>query len=232
MVGDDRRDRRRNEPVERFPRLGDGADVAGGGRIRLELEEDDTVEVADLVERGVDLLGRETGPRADSEPRQLEHGVGLLPRREVAELVGTDDEQRVVEALAAEEIDRPRIRIEPHVFVGKSSARKLEPRLRRQPDVLMARRGGHKHDELRNREVLLRRPRQLDMADMRRVERAAEEAYPHSSVSSPTSTSSPSRAPAALRIASSCAGSGGRPVMRKPLSVRKTRNPRRAGCGR
>ncbi len=54
----------------------------------------------------------------------------------------------------------------------------------------------------------------------------------HSSTSSPTCTSSPSRTPADLRIASSCSGGGALPVTRKPVSVRKTRNARRVGSGR
>ena len=174
----------------------------------------------------------EPRPGRHREPRELEHRLRLLPREEVDELVGTDEEQRIVEALRTEQVDRARIRVEAHVVVGERCARELEPHVGREVDVLVAGPLRHEHDEAREREALLRAFGERDVARMRRVERAAEQAYCHSSVSSPISTSSPSRAPAALRIASSSCPSGGRPVTRKPRSVRKTRYARSSGCGR
>src|SRR5207253_3265087 len=87
---------------------------------------------------------------------------------------------------------------------------------------------GDENDETQEVELVLCRARDGDVSEMRRVERTPEEPYSHSSTSSPTSISSPSRAPAAFRIASSSAGAGGRPTTRKPRSVRNTRYPRRA----
>ena len=72
-------------------------------------------------------VAREAGPRRDGEAREREHLVRLLPRREVPELVGADHEQRIVERLGAQQVDRARIRVEPHVVVRKRRPRKLEP---------------------------------------------------------------------------------------------------------
>ena len=78
----------------------------------------------------------------------------------------------------------------------------------------------HEDDEPFDVEALSRGVGDCHVAEMRRVERAAVEDYSHSSNSSPSSTSSPVRAPAALRIASSSSSAGGVPVTRKPRSVR------------
>ena len=126
------------------------------------------------------------------------------------------------------------MRVEAHVVVGKGGACQLEPHLGREVDVLVAGPLGHEHDQPVESELLLRGAGDLDVADVRRVECAAVEAdhYSHSSVSPPTSTSSPLWAPAAFSAASSSSGSGARPATRKPRSVLRIRHARRAGWGR
>ena len=109
----------------------------------------------------------------------------------------------------------------------------------KEPDAVLeltrlgvATRPGYPHEPL-DPEALPRRVGHRDVAEMRRVERAAvKNSHSHSSSSSPTSTSSPVRAPAARRIASSSSSAGGVPMTRNPRSVRYTRNARRVDCGR
>ena len=85
----------------------------------------------------------------------------------------------------------------------------------------MRRVGDDRDVQVVDAEVLHGRPCERDVAEVRRVEAAAEDAdYCHSSVSSPISTSWPLRAPAALSTASSSSPCGASPMIRKPRSVR------------
>src|SRR3954463_7533088 len=68
------------------------AQLAGGDRGRLDVEEQDALGVVELRQHRLELLAREPGPRRDGEQRQLQHVLRLLPRREVAELVRADQE--------------------------------------------------------------------------------------------------------------------------------------------
>ncbi len=74
--------------------------------------------------------------------------------------------------------------------------------------------------QLAEAEVLDRSPREREVAEVRRVEPAAEDPYCHSRTSSPISTSWPLRAPAAFKTASSSSPVGASPMIRKPRSVR------------
>src|SRR5438270_3660560 len=60
----------------------------------------------ELRKHGLETLAWKARPRRDREPRQLEDLVRLLPREEVGELVGADHEDRIVELLRAQEVDR------------------------------------------------------------------------------------------------------------------------------
>ncbi len=157
---DQRRDRGRDEPVERLARGGEAADVARGGRVRLDVEEEDALRLraASRAPRRAAARGK-PGRVATASRVALEHRVRLLPRREVAELVGADHEQRVVEGLGAEQVDRARVRVEPHVLVREGRARELEPRLGRRLDALVAGSGGDEDDEPRRARTSASRPR-------------------------------------------------------------------------
>ena len=120
------------------------------------------------------------GPRRHGEPRELEHRVGLLPGEEVANWSAPITKSGSSNSLGAEQVDRARVRVEPHVVVGERRPRELEPVSAGASTLLVARRRGDEHDEPRQAEVLLRRPRDRDVADVRRIERAAEEAAPAS----------------------------------------------------
>ena len=98
--------------------------------------------------------------------------------------------------------------------------RQLEPVLGGSHGLLVPGCDDHGHVEAVEAQALHRRAGERDVAVVRRVERAAEDAYCHSSVSSPISTSCPLRAPAALSTASSSSPCGASPMMRKPRSVR------------
>ena len=80
---------------------------------------------------------------------------------------------------------------------------------------LVTRLGGNEHDQRVEVEVPHGRFGQSDVAVVRRVEDAAEDAcHRNSSTSSPTSTSSPFFTPAARRARSSSSSAGGRPETR------------------
>src|SRR5919109_772913 len=79
-----------DEAVDRLA-TGDAlADVAGGDRHRLELEEPDAIGPLEPLEHAVEPLARVAGPRRDGDARELEHAVRVLPVEEVAELVGAE----------------------------------------------------------------------------------------------------------------------------------------------
>ena len=84
----------------------------------------------------------------------------------------------------------------------------------------MRRVGDDRDVQLVEAEVLDGRPREREVADVRRVEAAAQDPYCHSRTSSPISTSWPFRAPAAFSTASSSSPTGASPMIRKPRSVR------------
>ena len=116
---------------------------------------------------------------------------------------------------------------------GKSRPRERDPGLDRAVDVLVPRVGHDHHHDLAEPQLVLGRVRERHMADVRRVECAAEETgHSSTSVSSPTSTSLPVRAPAARSAASSSSWGGGEPSTRKPRSVRRMRKVAARGCGR
>ena len=99
---------------------------------------------------------------------------GSFHVEEVDELVGADEEDGIVEVLAAEQVDRARIRIEAHLVVGERGARELETDVRRQIDVLVPGTLGDEHGQPRKLEALLRRARERDVTVVRWIERAAE----------------------------------------------------------
>ncbi len=93
-----------------------------------------------------------------------------------------------------------------------------------QLDLLVRRVAADEHLEAVELELLDPAARELEVPVVRRVERAAEEAdHSNTRVSSPTSTSTPLRAPAARSACSSSSGAGGVPVTRNPRSVRRIR---------
>ncbi len=101
-------------------------------------------------------------------------------------------------------------------------------------DPLVGRVGDDDDDEALELELPGRGVREGDVADVRRVEGAPENAGGQAitMVSPPTSTSVPFRAPAARSAASSSAAGGGSPRTRKPRSVRRIRNALWRGRGR
>src|SRR5205807_9702805 len=163
---------------------------------------------------------RSSGPRSDRDSLPLENLVRLTPVEEAAELVGADDEDRIVEGLGTEQHDGTRVRVEADVVVRKRRQGEREPILSGGVGGSIAGPLAHEHDETVGIEALPCGVGDGHMTEMWWVEGAAVEDYSHSSVSSPSSTSSPARAPAARRIASRSSSAGGMPVTRKPRSVR------------
>ena len=136
----------------------------------------DALGLREPLEHRVEPLPREAGPGRDREPRQLEHRVGLLPGEEVAELVGADARR------AGSSNDSARSRSIVRGY-GSSRTSSSGNAARASSSRVSAGRctslwPGMLRDETISRgdvEVLLRRARDGDVPDVRRVERAAEE---------------------------------------------------------
>src|ERR671924_390689 len=137
-----------DEAVDRLA-TGDAlADVAGGDRHRLELEEPDAIGPLEPLEHAVEPLARVAGPRRDGDARELEHAVRVLPVEEVAELVGAEQEERVVPATLAEHVDGALVLVELDPMLREGGPRKAEPRFRVEVDPLVPRPRRDQHDEL------------------------------------------------------------------------------------
>jgi hypothetical protein len=169
-------------------------------------------------------LSRTHGDRDGDQPQDL---LRLPPAVERGPLIGADHEHGVVELLVAEQFDRIGVLVEPHLRVGQvpeGQPGKLEPGRRIEHSRLVTRFLCHEHEQPVGPELPQRSFRQRDVAEMRRVERAAEDRRRQSvTVSSPISTSAPVFAPAARSTSSSSSPSGGVPTTRNPRSVRKIR---------
>ena len=176
------------------------------------------------------------GPRRRADARELEHPVGPRPGGERGELVGAEQEDRVVEAERLERVDRARERIERHlgpVDRREGELGEREPDLRRRVDLLVPRVGDDADEQAVEPEVVDRLAGERDVPVVRRVEGAAEDpdAAAHCQImtSSPISTSEPGLTPAARRASSSSSPSGAVPTTRNPWPVRSTLNRRRSG---
>ena len=188
--------------------------VMGGDRQRLELEEEDALRPRDPRQRLLEPLDGIAGTRRDAEPRQLEHPVWLLPAREVQQLVGADQEDRVVEPAGFERVDRAcvRLRLDDRFGnVGEREPRQRQARGSRRDGLLVAGIDHDRDEQPLELEASDRLPAERHVAVVRRVERAAQDPYCHSSTSSPISTSTPLRTPAVRSAASSSSPSGGCP---------------------
>ena len=189
------------------------ANLGGRDRMRLQLEDLDPVRPR---------LGLPAGPGRDAEARQLEQPFRLLPRREVGELIGADQEDRILVVGCFERVDGVAMPLELDgcVEAGERQPRHREPVLGRSLRELVRRVGDDRDVQLVEAEVLPGRSRERKVAEVRWVEPAAEDPYCHSRTSSPISTSWPLWAPAAFRTASSSSPWGASPMIRKPRSVR------------
>src|ERR671924_363638 len=96
----------------------------------------------------VEPLARVAGPRRDGDARELEHAVRVLPVEEVAELVGAEQEERVVPATLAEHVDGALVLVELDPMLREGGPRKAEPRFRVEVDPLVPRPRRDQHDEL------------------------------------------------------------------------------------
>ena len=143
---------------------------------RLDLEEADPLRLREPGQHRVEPCAGKAGPRRHGEPRARDDLVRLLPGQEVLELVGADHEQRLVEALRAQQVDGPRIRVEAHVVGGERGAREREPVVRGGVDSLCVpapRRRARPARRCRARASRRARPRRArDAADRTRRRRA------------------------------------------------------------
>src|SRR5438105_972632 len=230
---DQLRDCGRHEVVDRFAACDSFADVAGRDRQRLELEKLDALRTGEFCEHSVEPVAGIARACRNAEARTRDHALRILPGEEVAELVGTDQEQRFVPATGGEHVDRPLVGVALDLALREGGPRELQADVAVELHVLMSGPHGDDDDHL-FAETPCGCVRERDVAVMGRIERSAEERRHWTSSTSPsTSTSSPLRAPAALSAAASSSSSAGAvPAMRKPRSVRSTRKRRPAGCGR
>jgi hypothetical protein len=208
-------DRVGNEPADRLAALEPLTHLARGGRDGRDLEELDALRPLEPRQHSLEALAREAGPRRDAEPREAEDHLRLLPRQEIAELVGADEEERIGPVPVAQRVDRARVVVESDFVVRERCASELEARGGVELDALVPRIGDDEDDEPDEGEPPLGLARERDVAVVRRIERPAEEpGQRNSRTSSPISTSSPRRTPAARSASSSSAPAGGRPTTR------------------
>src|SRR6266545_27110 len=229
-------DGRGHEPVDRLAPSNALPDLLRGDGHRLDLEEEDPLGAGKAGEDVVELPPGIAGTARDAQPRELEDRVRLLPLREVGELVGADQKDGVVPAPLAEHVDGACVAVELDLPPGKRSPRQLEASVGGTVNGLVPRLGDDDHDEPVEPQLPDGCVSERDVSDVRGVERAPEQAghgrQPSTSVSSPTSTSLPFRAPAARSAPSSSSAGGGSPSTRKPRSVRRIRYATARGCGR
>jgi hypothetical protein len=117
------------------------------------------------------------GPRADGELHPAEDLVRVLPPVERAALVGADDEEGISEAPAAHRVDGERVRVRHDLDRPEPLERgsgHAQPRVGVGDDLPMTRALLHEDGELVDRQLLERRAGERHMADVRRVEGAAE----------------------------------------------------------
>src|SRR6266567_3118008 len=104
---DDVRGRGRQLRADVLARHEPGAEIAGGDRRRLDLEEENALGPAEAPEHLLEPLAREARTSCDRDARQLEDVIGRLPGWEVDELVGADQEERVTPlGMGPERVDR------------------------------------------------------------------------------------------------------------------------------
>src|SRR5205085_1104884 len=166
----------RHQVVDRLASRDALAHLAGGDRNGLELEEADAVGAVEPLEHAIEPLARVTGPRRHRDRRELEYTVRILPVEEVAELVGADQEDRVVEAAVAEHVDGALVRVQLDPPAGEGRPGQTKPRRRVQLDPLVTRPLRDEDDEVVEAELVLGGARERHVAVVRRVERPAEEA--------------------------------------------------------
>src|SRR6476646_517912 len=126
---DEPRDGVRYEPVERLAGGDAPPNVSRSGRIRLDLEEEDTLGPLELLDHRLELAPREAGPGGDRDPRPVEDLGGFAPGEKALKLIGAQHEHGIVETLGAEQLDRARIGVEPDVVPREGSPRERETTL-------------------------------------------------------------------------------------------------------
>src|SRR6266516_3469203 len=223
----------RNDVLDRLSAAHPIPEVLRRDRQRFDLEELHAFGMHQPLENMFEPVMRKAGPRRHRQSGSRDDGIRVLPRQEVPELVGTDEEDRVAPAAGLQHVYGALVRIELHLVAGKRGACELEPGVGVELYVFVPRPRGDQHDDL-VAELLIRGVRQRHVPVVRRIEGAAEQGRHWNSSTSPSSsTSSPLRAPAAWSAAASSSSSfGTAPVMRNPRSVRRTRKRRPPGRGR
>ena len=153
-------------PSSGSPRSHTAADLGRGNRMRLEFEDLDAW-------RGG--RRRVTRTRGDPEPRQLEHPLRLLPGREGDQLVGADQEDRVVVAGRLERVDgiAVRLQLDGCVELGERELGHGKAILDGRLGGLVRRVGDDRDVKIVDAEARHGRLRERDVAEVRRVEPAA-----------------------------------------------------------
>src|SRR5919201_4706943 len=172
---DQLRNGRGHEALDRPAARNAVTDVARSDRKRLDLEEQDVLRTLELGKDFVEALARIARPRRNREPRAFEDRVRLLPVEEVRELVGADQNERIVPPARAQHVDRALIGIELDLVLGKRGARESQARVGVDRNVLVNRTRRDEDDELLERKLLVRGARELDVTLVRRIEGAAEQ---------------------------------------------------------
>src|SRR4029450_12949433 len=162
------------------------------------MEELDPVRAAKLGQNVVELLPRKAGPRGDAEADVLEDLVGLMPGQELRELVGGDEEDRVL-AEAGHGVDRVRVVVADDRVVRESEPREDESSLDIDVDACVRWVRRDVYAQRIDVEAALRGFGEQHVTIVGRIERPAQQAgagHASSNAYSPTSPSQPRGAPA------------------------------------
>src|SRR5919197_1308250 len=130
--------RRRHQIVDWLALRDSLAHLAGRDRDGLEPEEADALRALEPLEHAVEPLARVARTGAHRDRSELEDAVRVFPVQEVRELVGADQEHRIVEAAVSEHVDGALVLVELDAPVGEGHAREAKPVLGVEPDLLVA----------------------------------------------------------------------------------------------
>src|SRR5215203_4958935 len=181
----------RDEVVDRLACRDPGPDLAGRDRPLLDPQHLDVP------------LGRlEPRPGTDDDPGQPAHLARFPPAREALPLVAAENEVRAIQLCRSQEVHRERMVVEPYFAEPpQRDLGQVAADLRVCDDALVAGPLGDQDEQPLGAELIPGALRERDVAEMRRVEHAAENCGGHEriSVSPSTSTSAPVFAPAARK---------------------------------
>ena len=193
------------------------ADLRRRDRDGLQCELDDAIAPCESLSNRLDVVSGHARAHGHAESHELQDARRRLPALEVGQLVRAEDEDCVRRTSLLECVDGACVEVELDGSlrdVRERQLREFEPRVGLGRGALVAWVCDDEDEELLEPELADRRASESHVAEMRRIEDSAEDAYCHSSASSPTSTCAPRLMPSLRSASSSSSAGGGVPTTR------------------